>query len=274
MAPKTDVEKITALADWLVVLKDQGAETQWAGGEGDPIADLRQIAANLEKQDKQVSDLTEDLDRMTRENNELRAEIACPDCGCCTPEDAEAAECGCDSVICMREGTLVEEVIEFRRRFDLYVQACQRGIDLWRKEDPESRELVRPDQGALVAWLLRAANEAGHLDHHRVTVESLASPEFDADGYPTERTEATIAQWGADDATGLMEFVAKAWKYPEWFKQVGENDSGHIWEVSTGGWSGNESLIYAMQANLVFWMVCWAESSRGGHYQFVVPFGH
>ena len=38
--------------------------------------------------------------------------------------------------------------------------------------------------------------------------------------------------------------------------------------ASTGGWSGNESLISAMQDNVIFWHLHWVQSRRGGHYVF------
>lgn len=99
-------------------------------------------------------------------------------------------------------------------------------------------------------------------------MESLIKhPEFDEDGYPTEETEKEIREWDFHDFAGLMQFVQRAWHYgAEYFKPTTE----HMWEVSTGGWSGNESLIAAMKANTIFWALCWVSSRRGGHYEFKV----
>jgi len=44
------------------------------------------------------------------------------------------------------------------------------------------------------------------------------------------------------------------------------NDGG--WELHTGGWSGNEEIIRAMQDNRVWWGMFWESSRRGGHYEF------
>ena len=38
--------------------------------------------------------------------------------------------------------------------------------------------------------------------------------------------------------------------------------------ISTGGWSGNEDLIGAMQNNAMLWIMTWVSSRRGGHYTF------
>ena len=51
------------------------------------------------------------------------------------------------------------------------------------------------------------------------------------------------------------------------------NYGDHNWDnnkhfLSTGGWSGNEAIIQAIQENRIFWSMCWQESRRGGHYKF------
>ncbi len=95
----------------------------------------------------------------------------------------------------------------------------------------------------------------------------MTEPTFDKDGYPTEETLQTIRQWSHKDYRGLLEFVCKAWCYDDpYVKRYGRR-----LELHTGGWSGNESLIGALQANTMFWAMCWDKSERGGHFWFELP---
>jgi len=41
-----------------------------------------------------------------------------------------------------------------------------------------------------------------------------------------------------------------------------------LYNISTGGWSGNESIIHEMQENSMMWHLNWVQSCRGGHYIF------
>ncbi len=96
----------------------------------------------------------------------------------------------------------------------------------------------------------------------------MNSPEFDADGYPSVKTLLTIETWpicSKQNCLDLLNFCIATWYYKEGaFK---EKD----WYVfNTGGWSGNESVINAMECNRMFWITCWYSSQRGGHYKFKI----
>jgi len=94
----------------------------------------------------------------------------------------------------------------------------------------------------------------------------MADPTFDRDGYPTEETLKAIREWPPEDMRGLAEFVCGAWQYEDYAKLCGRS-----LELHTGGWSGNESLIGALQDNVMFWALCWLKSERGGHFWFELP---
>jgi hypothetical protein len=106
--------------------------------------------------------------------------------------------------------------------------------------------------------------------------------ELDGDGYPTEETLTRIKEWEINDmqsGRGLLEFVREIWWHSKWGIHIEEVEDELMpsrkrkydhWHMSTGGWSGNESIIRAMQANRLFWMFHWVQSRRGGHYIFEV----
>ena len=90
---------------------------------------------------------------------------------------------------------------------------------------------------------------------------------MDFDGYPDDQELQRIREWPHKDFPALMEFVRTLWKWNDW----GWSQQGRKYRISTGGWSGNESLISALEGNVMFWMMCWHQSKRGGHYTFIVP---
>ncbi|PYS91514.1 MAG: hypothetical protein DMF62_02565 [Acidobacteria bacterium] len=93
------------------------------------------------------------------------------------------------------------------------------------------------------------------------------------DEYPTDLELEHIAKWpavtvdnGPADWHDFMAEVRALWWAADW----GWKRKGNAYWISTGGWSGNESLINAMQENFLFWSMCWDSSRRGGHYKFVI----
>lgn len=100
------------------------------------------------------------------------------------------------------------------------------------------------------------------------------SPRFN-DGYPTEQTLSIIRDWPVENfymVRDLHSYCRDAWHWGEsmWGNRRGETRNGEKWiAASTGGWSGNELIIGALEENLIFWTLSWLESSRGGHYKFI-----
>lgn len=97
----------------------------------------------------------------------------------------------------------------------------------------------------------------------------------DEDGYPTDRALEAIEKWHWDDIPGWFKFIEGLWAYHDF--GWNEKDEPHDWDkdkivhryyISTAGWSGNESIIRAMQKNEMMWHLNWVQSRRGGHYIF------
>ena len=98
---------------------------------------------------------------------------------------------------------------------------------------------------------------------------------LDSDGYPTHHALNLISNWHWSDSKGWFEFIKSIWWMPDWGWHEGdakdefdENKTSYRYNISTGGWSGNESIIDAMKKNTILWTTTWVQSRRGGHYIF------
>ena len=100
---------------------------------------------------------------------------------------------------------------------------------------------------------------------------------LDEDGYPTNEALTIVELWPFEDEKGWFLFIEKLW----YMKSFGwtEGEAPHDWnkdkivyryDLSTAGWSGNESIIRAMEENDALWHMTWVQSRRGGHYIFEV----
>lgn len=91
---------------------------------------------------------------------------------------------------------------------------------------------------------------------------------MDKNGYPDKSELKTIREWDWHDFVGLMGYIEDVLKYAGYgYFYRGRK----YYRLSTGGWSGNESIIAALQENVMFWNCYWESSKRGGHYVFQVP---
>jgi len=99
-------------------------------------------------------------------------------------------------------------------------------------------------------------------------------------GYPSEAELTSIREWPIvelRDIGPLLVYCEDRWEYHYWkradrrHRRYRGSSLTRRYEISTMGWSGNESIIDALSANEMFWMICWESSARGGHYVFEVP---
>ena len=94
-----------------------------------------------------------------------------------------------------------------------------------------------------------------------------SNPDYD---YPTEHSLRKIRRWDfADGYSPLMDYVKSLW----WPSGWGWHQQGRHYRISTGGWSGNEDVMYALGRNFQFWSQCWKVHRAGGHYAFEIPKG-
>jgi len=96
---------------------------------------------------------------------------------------------------------------------------------------------------------------------------------LDDEGYPNDLALDAIKNWKWDATDKLFEFMRELWKWADDGYWSQEDDGEKlIYKISTGGWSGNESLIDALEQNLTVWSFTWVQSRRGGHYIFELPY--
>lgn len=92
--------------------------------------------------------------------------------------------------------------------------------------------------------------------------------------YPTEEEVEKVRAWtfeGPESFEAFMVYVKSIGNYWPAADPFGWKQDGRTYHVSTGGWSGNEEILGAMQDNFIFWSVCWHQHNRGGHYVFTLP---
>ena len=116
--------------------------------------------------------------------------------------------------------------------------------------------------------------ESAHLEAFN-TLRERGDDLLDEDGYPTEYALELVENWHWGDVRGWFDFIKSVWWMPDWgwHEHDAEDEffAGryvHRINISTAGWSGNESLIHAMQKNNILWITTWVQSRRGGHYIF------
>ena len=93
---------------------------------------------------------------------------------------------------------------------------------------------------------------------------------MDEDGYPEDQELKRISDWDIlkEPITDLLSYIKERWKYADcgYYQLTGRRVLRL--RLSTAGWSGNESIVDALHKNTLFWMICWEQSKKGGHYWF------
>lgn len=103
--------------------------------------------------------------------------------------------------------------------------------------------------------------------------------EMDADGYPNDEAVEALAAVDVqsfEDCAVILETLRAIWRWPSYFKRGSLRGVRHhpdwpsrrLWRVSTGGWSGHEDLLGALERNAMFQSFAARSWSRGGHYVF------
>ena len=103
--------------------------------------------------------------------------------------------------------------------------------------------------------------------------------DLDNDGYPTDECLEYIKNYDCTDIEDFLEGLKLIWAYSDWGFKLTKVYKSNGWQhrkqrtlqLHTAGWSGNESIINALQSNFIFWSMYWWKTYRGGHYYFQIP---
>jgi hypothetical protein len=89
---------------------------------------------------------------------------------------------------------------------------------------------------------------------------------MDDNGYPSDEELKAIEEYDLPGGVeGLVDMIKDLWHY-----ECGFVRKGKVLELHTGGWSGNEDIIDALERNMCFFMFYWQKSERGGHHYFEI----
>lgn len=93
----------------------------------------------------------------------------------------------------------------------------------------------------------------------------------DTGDYPSDEALEFIKKFDCAKygCLALAEFIEQVWWAAEWGYLMKGKRVKHLY-LSTGGWSGNEEIMSALQDNFLFWSMCWKQTRRGGHYIFEI----
>src|SRR5262245_33455934 len=160
----------------------------------------------------------------------------------------------------------------------------RRAISVRRGANERGSEGIRADQTRAAKSCSshdqparRERDQAAHVFIARHCAVSQAMTD-----YPTDEQLERIATWPFADAPGWFAFIKasghwwpdESWGWDEMDGPAKEcwylDKPGRIYRISTGGWSGNESIIEAMQKNFELWHLTWVTHRVGGHYEFLV----
>jgi hypothetical protein len=97
---------------------------------------------------------------------------------------------------------------------------------------------------------------------------------MDNEGYPEDTELELIEKWDWNDTFGLIDYVKERWTYNDAVKEKWvKNDYGNLvmkLELHTVGWSGNESLVNALNRNLMFNLLHHKKWEAGGHWYYEI----
>lgn len=97
---------------------------------------------------------------------------------------------------------------------------------------------------------------------------------LDSEGYPTDEFLKWVEEFNPLDyqLKNFINVLFENWMHGKYGYKLKKKYAGYCaLELHTLGWSGNESIIKALESNIFFFMLYWKKTERGGHYYFSIP---
>lgn len=91
--------------------------------------------------------------------------------------------------------------------------------------------------------------------------------------YPSKDDLYKIQHWAFSDVRGLFDFIEQNEGMVHYgsFKRTIMPDGRERIRIATGGWSGNEDMMFALERNFIVYGSYWQLSARGGLEVYIIP---
>jgi hypothetical protein len=108
----------------------------------------------------------------------------------------------------------------------------------------------------------------------------LVMDEWTDGEYPTDAALQRLEVWPYRDAAGALDFVKAIWHWPDFASHdisaheaaiLHANPGEKYLRLATGGWSGNESIVHALDRNVMIHAIAWRLRAFGGLHIYQYP---
>lgn len=92
-------------------------------------------------------------------------------------------------------------------------------------------------------------------------------------GYPSKDDLYKVQHWDFKDVRGLFDFIEDSDGMQAYgsFRRTIMPDGRERIRIATGGWSGNEDMMSALERNFIVYSSYWKLSARGGLEVYIIP---
>ena len=127
------------------------------------------------------------------------------------------------------------EVAELRQLFQMQWTRMGEATARWRAEDPEGRELIQPDLGDLLTWLMAAADQAGQR-----TVDTGLTDLYSALDFAKTTITMSSRDWSKSEDLAMLYGVLVGWDSDATGGDVDQNGGALAELAQRYGWTPDD----------------------------------